>query len=322
VTIAGFDPLIRLAPTVPRRLEAVPLRLPCSAGLARCEQKVVPLGSVGSWRWSAREPAALRDQGRPARRLLFEAAPEAQHQATALIDHLPLLAGEQVRLVGQALELREAFSQMSTAFLLSAILLYLTIAAFYESFTLPLLVMTAIPIAITGGLAALLLTGQTLNVMSLVGILFLGGIVVNHTIVLVDRIEQERRRGTDESEAIRIAAADRYRPVMMTTLTAILGMLPLAAIGGDGVELRRAVATTVIGGLLTATAASLLLVPLLHRLVEPYRRRRRMESPASEPDLRRDVRGAVPASEGIAFAAGARGAASPDGTLWNESPHD
>jgi multidrug efflux pump subunit AcrB len=273
--IADFDPLIRLAPTVPRRIETVPVRLPCSSTSAPCDQKVVPLGSIGSWQWTSREPATIRDQGRPARRLFFDAVPAVQRDAVAAIGRIRLGAGEQLRLAGHALEMREAFSQITIALVLSALLLYLTIAAFYESFLLPLLVMTALPVAAAGGFFALLVTGQSLNVMSLIGIIFLGGIVVNHTIVLVDRIEQERRRGTEEVEAIRSAAADRYRPVMMTTLTAILGMLPLAAIGGDGVELRRAVAITVIGGLMTATAASLLLVPLLHRTVEPWRRRRR-----------------------------------------------
>jgi HAE1 family hydrophobic/amphiphilic exporter-1 len=321
VTITGFDPLIRLAATVPHGIETVPLRLPCSGTAAPgCQPRVVPLGSVGSWQWLAREPATLRDQGRPARRLLFEGSSEAQRVTTAAIDRLHLRAGEQLRLVGQALEMREAFSQMAIAFALSAILLYLTIAAFYESFALPLLVMAAIPIAIAGGLSALLLTGQTLNVMSLVGILFLGGIVVNHTIVLVDRIEQERRRGTDETDAIRLAAADRYRPIMMTTLTAILGMLPLAVVGGDGVELRRAVATTVIGGLLTATAASLLLVPLLHRMIEPYRRpRRRLQHRAAEAGLIAAASEEMPGGEAIPMAAGRVVASS--AALGNESQH-
>jgi len=115
-------------------------------------------------------------------------------------------------------------------------------------------------------------TGQSLNVMSLIGLVFLAGIVVNHTVVLIDRAEQLRAAGVDEDAAIREAAEERYRPVMMTTATAILGMLPLALIGGDGVELRRAIAIAVIGGLVTATAGTLLLIPLLHRAIARYRR--------------------------------------------------
>jgi HAE1 family hydrophobic/amphiphilic exporter-1 len=134
--------------------------------------------------------------------------------------------------------------------------------------------MLALPFAAGGGLLALLITGQSLNVMSMIGLIFLGGVVVNHSVVLLDRVEQLRRAGVEEVDAILRAAADRYRPVLMTTITAILGMVPLALAGGDGVELRHGVAIVVIGGLLTATAGTLLLLPLLHRTIEPLRSRR------------------------------------------------
>jgi HAE1 family hydrophobic/amphiphilic exporter-1 len=124
--------------------------------------------------------------------------------------------------------------------------------------------MAALPFAAAGALVALLVTGQSLNVMSLIGLVFLGGVVVNHTVVLLDRAEQLRRTGIDAAEAMRAAAADRYRPVIMTTVTAILGMLPLAILGGPGVELRRAVAIAVTGGLVTATIGTLLIIPLLY----------------------------------------------------------
>ena len=86
-------------------------------------------------------------------------------------------------------------------------------------------------------------------------------------------MEQLRATGVDEDDAVRAAARERYRPILMTTLTTLIGMLPLAIMGGDGVELRRALSITVIGGLVTSTFASLLLIPLLHRAVEPFRRR-------------------------------------------------
>jgi HAE1 family hydrophobic/amphiphilic exporter-1 len=154
------------------------------------------------------------------------------------------------------------------------VLLYLTVAAFYESLLLPLLVLAALPFAAGGGLAALALTGQSLNLMSLIGLIFLGGVVVNHTVVLLDRAEQLRADGANEDEAVRRAARDRYRPVLMTTGTATLAMLPLAIAGGAGVELRRGIAVVILGGLTTATVGTLVLIPLLHRAVEPLRRRR------------------------------------------------
>ena len=171
-------------------------------------------------------------------------------------------------------ELRDTFAQMRLALILAALLLYLTVAAFYESLLLPLPVMAALPCAAAGAFAALFLTRQSLNLMSLLGLIFLGGVVVNHTVVLLDRAEHLRVHGVPEDDAIRRAAADRYRPVLTTTLTALLAMLPLAILGGPGVELRRGIAITVIGGLVTATLGTLVLIPLLHRALEPWRRRR------------------------------------------------
>jgi HAE1 family hydrophobic/amphiphilic exporter-1 len=107
--------------------------------------------------------------------------------------------------------------------------------------------------------------------MSLIGLVFLGGVVVNHTVVLIDRAEQLRKSGVNAIDAMRRAAADRYRPVIMTTVTTLLGMIPLAILGGPGVELRRAVAVAVTGGLITATICTLFVVPLLYRVLDRRR---------------------------------------------------
>ena len=231
----------------------------------RVKDRVVPLGAVAGMRMGERAPVVHHDDGRPARRLLFDDG--------AALPSLETSGGERIRVAGHARELADAYAQLRLAAILAIVLLYLTVAAFYESLLLPLLVMAALPFAAGGGLLSLLVTGQSLNVMSMIGLIFLGGVVVNHTVVLIDRAEQLRRAGVDELEAMRRAAADRYRPVMMTTVTAILGMLPLAILGGAGVELRRAVAIVVIGGLITATIGTLLLIPLLHRAIEPLRSR-------------------------------------------------
>jgi HAE1 family hydrophobic/amphiphilic exporter-1 len=255
--VAGAEPEIRLLPTSPSDLNVAPVH----AG-----KQIVPLSAISSVRIGERTPIAVRDEGRPARRLVFRGSGD--------VPDFTMAAGERVRVAGHARELRDAFAQMRLAFVLAAILLYLTVAAFYESLLLPLLVIAALPFAGGGALAALAITGQSLNVMSLIGLVFLAGIVVNHTVVLLDRVEQLRANGTAEDEAVRRGARDRYRPVIMTTVTAILAMLPLALAGGEGVELRRGIAVVVIGGLITATIGTLILIPLLHRAVEPFRRRR------------------------------------------------
>ena len=262
-TIASAEPAIRLLPTAPEDLGVTPVHTGST---------VVPLTAVAGLHLTTRAPEVFRDERRPARRLLFEGGDvDAANRAIAAVaPH----ESERIRVAGHARELRDAFAQMRLALLLAAFLLYLTVAAFYESFLLPLPVIAALPFAGAGALAALFITGQSLNIMSLLGLIFLGGVVVNHAVVLLDRVEHLRAAGIPEDEAIRRAAADRYRPVIMTTLTAIVGMLPLAMFGGPGVELRRSIAIVVIGGLLTATIGTLVLIPLLHRALEPFRRRR------------------------------------------------
>ena len=263
--VTGSEPAIRLLPVTPRNVATLPVRV---------ADRIVPLSAVAGVTLAPRAPLVRHDQSRPAQRLVFERG-TAHDDASRVIEDIALARGERVRVAGHARELSDAFAQMRLAFVLVLALLYLTIAAFYESLLLPLLVMAAIPFAAGGAFAALLITGQSLNVMSLIGLIFLGGIVVNHTIVLIDRAEQLRRAGADEEDAIRAAASERYRPVIMTTATAILGMIPLAIVGGDGVELRRAIAIAVTGGLIAATICTLIVIPLLHRAMEPLRRRAR-----------------------------------------------
>ncbi len=259
--IARAEPAIRLLPIVPRELGVVPVRVVDRTG-DRVEDRVVPLAALAGARIAERTPLVQHDEGRPSRRLLFAGS------------RLPLLEArgtERIRVAGQARELADAFGQMRLAIVLAVILLYLTVAAFYESLVLPFAVLAALPFAAGGAIVALLVTGQSLNVMSLIGLVFLAGVVVNHTVVLIDRAEQLRRDGVPALDAVRRAAADRYRPVMMTTMTAILGMLPLAILGGPGVELRRAVAVAITGGLITATIGTLVVVPLLLRVVRRER---------------------------------------------------
>jgi HAE1 family hydrophobic/amphiphilic exporter-1 len=270
--VTGSEPSIRLLPVAPRNVSTLPVRI---------GDRIVPLSAVAGVTIAARAPRVRHDQSRPAQRLVFDRT-NADRDPASIIDRIALSRGERVRVAGHARELGDAFAQMRLAFILVLVLLYLTIAAFYESLLLPLLVMAAIPFAAGGAFAALLITGQSLNVMSLIGLIFLGGIVVNHTIVLIDRAEQLRAAGADEEDAVRSAAAERYRPVIMTTATAILGMIPLAILGGDGAELRRAIAIAVTGGLIAATICTLIVIPLLHRALEPLRRRGRRAEVAVE----------------------------------------
>lgn len=238
-----------------------PALLPVASG-----NEVVPLVALAGLGSGARPPALERQDSQPAVRLVFEGT-GGLHR----IDPETLLAGvarggdEQVAPGGQALELRRAFSQLRLALVLSLVLVFLTVAALYESLKTPLVLMTTVPVALGGALGLLALCGQTLNVMSFLGLILLAGIVVNNAIVLVHRMEDHLKDGLGMDEAIRKAGFERYRPILMTTLTTLAGMLPLALLGGEGVELRRALALAVIGGMTTSTFASLLVVPVLYR---------------------------------------------------------
>jgi HAE1 family hydrophobic/amphiphilic exporter-1 len=227
---------------------------------------VLPLGALARLDAGNRPPALEREDGLPAVRLAFDGGLRGG-DPEALLRGVARAADEQVAPGGQALELRRAFGQLRLALSLSLLLVFLTVAALYESLTTPLVVMTTVPVALGGALGLLALAGQTLNVLSFLGLILLAGIVVNNAIVLVHRIEDHLRAGSRVDEAVRQAGAERYRPILMTTLTTVAGMLPLALLGGEGVELRRSLALAVIGGMTLSTFASLLLVPVLYRFV-------------------------------------------------------
>jgi multidrug efflux pump subunit AcrB len=189
-----------------------------------------------------------------------------------LLAGLPLAADERLIPGGAAGELARSLRQLRLALGLSLLLVFLTVAALYESFRLPLAVMATVPVALAGAAGLLAAAGESLNVLSFLGLILLTGIVVNNSIVLLHRSEQLRQGGLAATDAVRAAAAERYRPILLTSLTTLAGMLPLALVPGDGAELRRALALAVAGGVVAGTVASLLLVPALYRLLAPRER--------------------------------------------------
>jgi HAE1 family hydrophobic/amphiphilic exporter-1 len=259
VRIDAVEPEIRVIP-----VPADPAMLPVAAE----ESGITPLGALARLSLGARPVELERQDGRPAVRLAFDggagemADPRASQR---LLDDLANGVEEELVPGGRALELARSFGQLRLALALSLVLVFLTLAAIYESFRLPLVVMSTVPVALGGALGLLLVTGQSLDVLSFLGLILLGGIVVNNAIVLVHRAEEHRHAGMEMVEALRRAGSERYRPILMTTLTTLAGMLPLALMGGEGAELRRSMATAVIGGMVTSTFASLLLVPVLQR---------------------------------------------------------
>jgi HAE1 family hydrophobic/amphiphilic exporter-1 len=264
--IDGVEPDIVVRPTQ----QEDPALLPVLTTSRADGPGVLPLGALARFDAGARPLVLEREDGLPAVRLAFDGG-LGNRDPEALLRGVARAADEQVAPGGQALELRRAFGQLRLALSLSLLLVFLTVAALYESLTTPLVVMTTVPVALGGALGLLAAAGQTLNVLSFLGLILLAGIVVNNAIVLVHRIEDHLRAGSAVDAAVRQAGAERYRPILMTTLTTVAGMLPLALLGGEGVELRRSLALAVIGGMTLSTFASLLLVPVLYRFIHRNR---------------------------------------------------
>jgi len=172
---------------------------------------------------------------------------------------------------GENEEMRRSFRDLAFAFGLALILVYMILAAQFESFVHPLTILVSVPLALVGAVLALLLTGQGLNTMSLIGAVILVGIVVNDAIVKVDFINQSRERGMQLRAAILEAGRVRLRPIIMTTVTTVLGLTPMALGIGRGSDLRAPLAIAVIGGLLVATALTLIIVPVVYQSIENIR---------------------------------------------------
>jgi len=256
VRINGVEPEVLVRAVEPADPRLIPVE--------EMEGRVVPLGALATVGAALRPAVLERHDGRPAVRLAFDTPLNAE----AVLSTLPRAADEEAVPGGQALALRRAFSQLRLALALSLLLVFLTVAALYESLVTPLVVMTTVPVALGGALGLLAAAGQTLNIMSFLGLILLAGVVVNNAIILVHRIEDHRSSGKELDVAIRLAGLERYRPILMTTLVTLAGMLPLAVLGGEGVELRRALALAVLGGTATSAFASLLLVPVLYRAAQ------------------------------------------------------
>ena len=151
----------------------------------------------------------------------------------------------------------------------------MVMAAQFESFLDPLVVMFSVPFGITGALLALPLTGTTLSLSAFIGMIMQVGLVVRNAIVLVDYINLMRDQGMSLDEAIRRGGERRLRPVLMTALAILGGMLPLAIGGGEGAEMWRPMAVAIIGGVLVSTLVTLVLIPCVYALTEPWRKRER-----------------------------------------------
>ena len=177
-----------------------------------------------------------------------------------------------VRLGGDIEEQQKAFKELILLFILGALLVYMVMAAQFESLLDPFIVMFSVPFAWTGVAFGLLFTGVSLSVLAFLGLVMLAGIVVNNAIVLVDYINILRRAGMPLQEAVIAGGANRLRPVLMTTLTTLFGMFPLALSKGEGSELWRPLGVSILGGLSVSTFITLVIVPVIYVILKREKR--------------------------------------------------
>ncbi|MFZ5642998.1 MAG: efflux RND transporter permease subunit [Bacillota bacterium] len=190
----------------------------------------------------------------------------------AKMDELKLPAGYTMDIGGQAKDMAESFGDLSLAILLAIVLVYMVMAAQFESLFYPFVIMFSIPPTIVGVCLGLLITGHHLSVPAMIGYIMLIGIVVNNAIVLIDYVNTLRKRGLGRDEAILQAGPVRLRPILMTTLATVLALIPLAFGGGEGAEGQAPLAVVVSFGLTLSTMITLVLIPVMYTLLDDFGR--------------------------------------------------
>ena len=170
-------------------------------------------------------------------------------------------------LSGESKEYRESSSSLMFAFILAIVLIYLILAAQFESFKDPVIIMLTVPLAVAGALVFMHFGGVTMNIFSQIGIIMLIGLVAKNGILIVEFANQKQEVGISKLQAIKDASLQRLRPILMTSVSTILGLLPLAFAGGEGCNQRIAMGVTVVGGMLVSTILTMYVVPAIYTFI-------------------------------------------------------
>ncbi|MSQ14710.1 MAG: efflux RND transporter permease subunit [Dehalococcoidia bacterium] len=187
---------------------------------------------------------------------------------TSQTDQIQLPLGYTIQMSGQGSQIDTAFSALGQAMVLSIILMYMLMAALYESLIYPFAVLLCLPVALVGAVVGLILTGSTINIFSMIGMIMLVGLVAKNAILLVDYTNTLRARGMSRNDALIEAGPTRLRPILMTTMTLICAMIPLALKLGAGAESRSPMAVVVLGGIISSTLLTLVLVPCAYTYLD------------------------------------------------------
>jgi hydrophobic/amphiphilic exporter-1 (mainly G- bacteria), HAE1 family len=271
------DVMVRLAPEARRRaadLQQLPLVVPGPNGTPQ----TMPLGQLATIREGV-GPAIIDHLNRePVVNVELNTSGRAAGDVTAdimkAINRLQLPPGVSVTLGGDAESQAEVFGQIFSALGLAVLLMYLILVVQFGSFLDPLAIMASLPLSLIGVMLALAVTGYTINLMSLIGVILLMGIVAKNAILLIDFAKWAREeRGTPLREALIEAGAIRLRPILMTTFALIAGMLPIALGNGEGAQFRAPMGVAIVGGVITSTFLTLLVIPTFYEVLDLWRTR-------------------------------------------------
>ena len=272
------DVTVRLAPEARARaadLSLLPLVVPDAEGRPR----TVPLGQVATIKPSLgptridhldRErviSVQANTEGRP----LSDVVADIQRK----IDAIPLAPGYSITQGGQTADQQEVFTRILVSLLVGILLMYLVLVVQFGSFLDPLAIMISLPLSLIGVVGALMLTGDTLNIMSMIGVIQLMGIVAKNAILLIDFAKWSEEKGLPRRDAIVEAGRARLRPILMTTLALIAGMIPVALGRGEGADFRAPLGRAIIGGVITSTLLTLLVIPTFYDILAGMRDRMR-----------------------------------------------
>ncbi len=271
----SYDVRLRVDPAWrTRAADLLALDLPARGGMA-----LIPLSQV-AWTEAGTAPSKIRHFDLM-REIRLTANTEGRSLGEVVADLEPRLAsvaappGYSFRFTGEWEQLVESFGYVGQSLILAVILIYAILASQFRSFLQPLAIMLSLPLSLLGVAAMLYLVGDTLNIMSMIGLILLMGLVTKNAILVVDFANVQRRAGVDRREAVIVASRVRLRPILMTTLAMIFGMLPLAFELGAGAEFRAPMARAVIGGLITSTLLTLIVVPVVYTYLDDVAERAR-----------------------------------------------
>ena len=269
----AYDVRVRLAERYRKRVDALKdIDLLSSHKDADGNDMLVPIGQVASFQRSASSSQIRRlDLAREVRvyaNIAGRPMDSVEDDIREGLAQLDIPSGFDVYFTGELEEMGETFDQIFDALILAVVFIYIILASQFSSFIHPLSIMLSLPLSLVGVVGMMLLTGDTLSIMSMIGLVLLMGLVTKNAILLVDFTKRLRLEGKDRTTALIEAGRTRFRPIVMTTMAMIFGMLPLAFEIGAGSEMRAPMARAVIGGLITSTLLTLIAVPVVYSLLD------------------------------------------------------